>query len=175
MNVEERCHTAVSPYDSIANYVDRSGTIRTVNTLLGPGTPTAAKPPRTIPRNAGLSPSAHFPSASPPFPREWPTAFSCSSILLPLSCQTRRLLSKGAPFGAPFFRHHEAREDLTKNGAPDMIRSGRTLLHTISGWLISCDLGQKEVMRMWKRRLVAVLRFLALCAMWTWILTTKAC
>ncbi len=172
MNMEGRRRTAVSPYLSTTWRVDRSGSGRTVNTLSW----SVCRPKRPDTPETGVLCTAVFStSASPPFPREWPTAFSCSSILLPLSCQTRRLLSKGAPFGAPFFRHHEAREDLTKNGAPDMIRSGRTLLHTISGWLISCDLGQKEVMRMWKRRLVAVLRFLALCAMWTWILTTKAC
>ena len=93
MNTEGRRCMAVSPHMSTET-VDRSGASRTVNTLLW----SVCRPKRPDTPESGVQRTAvFFPSASPPFSREWLTAFLCSSVLQLPSYQNRRLLSKGAP------------------------------------------------------------------------------
>ena len=55
-------------------YVDRSGTSRAVNMLLGQAQPQSKRPQSRIVRSAGRKPCLCVPSASPPFSREWLTA-----------------------------------------------------------------------------------------------------
>ena len=104
MNIEGRCRMAVSPDPSNRDFhVDRSGASRAVNTLLGLSTPAAAIPPSATPYSAGLSSSARFPSASPPFARERPTAFLCSSVLLHVIIAPTPYLVKFRARQGPFF------------------------------------------------------------------------
>ena len=104
MNIEGRCRMAVSPDPSNRDFhVDRSGTSRAVNTLLGLSTPAAATPPPATPYSAGLSSNARFPSASPPFARERPTAFLCSSVLLHVIIAPTPYLVKFRARQGPFF------------------------------------------------------------------------
>ena len=63
---------------------------------------------------------------------------------------------------------------MTKNGGSAMIgMEGRCYI--TGGWPISCDFGQKEVVRMWKKRVLVSLRYLVFAALAMHLLTTKAC
>ena len=68
---------------------------------------------------------------------------------------------------------------MTKSGVFGIMSPEGRCYIQIGGWLTVWTperiFLRGEVMRMWKRRLFAVLRFLALCAVWAWILTTEVC
>ena len=73
-------------------------------------------------------------------------------------------------------------QNLTKRSAPEYneraVLSGRSEWRAVTygGWpTVLADLIREEVVRMWEKRLLALLRLL-LCLAWVlWLLTTEAC